>query len=76
MEDASLHVMSTVSKWPPRIVPAMSFASIPNPLRVGEGIEGHLHAFVADGVEADLKAGVHAVFSHLGQLGFVVSWQA
>ncbi len=28
-------------------------------------VEGHLHAFVTDGVEAKLKAGIDALFGHL-----------
>ena len=42
----------------------------------GEGVQRHLHTLVADGVEADLESGVHALFRHLGEHVLFILWQA
>ena len=45
-------------------------------LGFSKGVERHLHALVADGMEADLEAREHALFGHVIQLGGFVSRQA
>jgi len=44
-------------------------------LRFGKGVERHLNAFVADGVEAELEAREHALFCHVVELGCFIAGQ-
>src|SRR5579864_2792515 len=52
-----------------------TFASLRS-LRFREGVERHLHAFIADGMKPNLEACQHSLFRHLVQLGHFITRQA
>src|SRR5262245_61831301 len=67
MLDAETEVFSSV--WSLNMIRArVLFGSF-------ESIEGHLHAFVPNGVKPELKPGIGTLFCHLVQFRHTVLWQ-
>ena len=68
MFDAQAEIVAAVGRFHVRLARGL--------LGFGKGIERHLHAFVADGMKANLEAGEHPLLGHFVQLGRIVTGQA